>query len=302
MPLTILVPVYNESRNIPLLHSKLRSVLDENKFSYEIIFVDDGSTDNTQEVLKNIMRKDRNVRNIEFQKNFGKSAALNAGFDHAKNDIIITMDGDLQDDPIEIPRFVAKLGKGYDLVSGWKFRRKDPIGKTLPSKFFNNLTAMITGLNIHDFNCGYKAYRKKVVDNIEVYGELHRYIPALAAMKGFKVGEIKVRHHRRKFGQSKYGVSRLFKGLFDLITISFFMKFAKRPLHFFGVIGLLSFAAGIISGLYLVYLKLLGESISNRPLMVLVILLLIIGTQFISLGLLAELIIKGNTQNDYVIK
>jgi hypothetical protein len=212
------------------------------------------------------------------------------------------MDADLQDDPKEIPRFIKKLDEGYDMVSGWKFKRYDPISKTIPSKFFNWLTKVTTGVNIHDSNCGFKAYRKDVVKNVNVYGELHRYIPALAHWKGFSVGEIKVQHHARKFGKSKYGTKRLINGFFDLITVKFLSSFQSKPLHFFGIISLFCGLIGIISMVYLFYLKLLGSSIGDRPLFLLSILSIILSIQFISLGLIGEMITFNSKKENYIIK
>lgn len=297
MGISVIIPAKNEEASIRPLYSKITSVLRGSE--YEIIFIDDGSTDKTAKAVRDI--KDSHVRLIQFQGWFGKSAALSAGFNQAKHDIIITMDADLQDDPEEIPRLVKELGH-YDIVSGWKANRKDPISKTVPSLFFNSMARFLTGVRIHDFNCGFKAYKSRVAKDLELYGELHRYIPALAAMRGYKVGEVKVRHHERRFGKSKYGFSRLLKGSFDLLTITFFMKYAKKPLHFFGLLGLLSFIAGGIIGCYLVFQKILGYSISDRPLLILCALLIIIGAQFLSLGLMAELIIRNRQVKDYVIR
>ena len=245
--------------------------------------------------------KDINVRLIQFQRNFGKAAALSCGFKESKGDMIITMDGDLQDDPKEIPRFIEKL-KDYDVVSGWKFKRHDPITKTIPSKFFNWLTKQITGVNIHDSNCGFKAYRKCVVENLDIYGELHRYIPALAHRKGYSIGEIKVEHHARKHGKSKYGVGRLLKGFLDLITVEFLINYTKRPLHFFGSIGIISSGFGLLICIYLVNLWVQSVRIGDRPLLMLGILLIIMGVQFIAIGLMGELMVSLNKIDDYVIK
>lgn len=301
--LSIIVPSYNEEKNLPLLYNKITEVLVKNSIvNYEIIFVDDGSRDNTHRVMEKLRSVDNNVKVIKFQNNFGKSAAIDAGFKEASKDYIITMDADLQDDPREIPRFLKMHDKGYDMVSGWKYKRKDPLAKKAPSRVFNFLASRLTGVNIHDFNCGFKSYKRVVAKNLSIYGDLHRYIPALADMKGFRVGEIKVKHHKRRFGKSKYGFSRLFKGVFDLITITFFMKFAKSPLHFFGFFGIGSFFLGSLGWMYLLYVKLLGQAIGNRPIMILSTLLVIIGIQFFSFGLLGELLIKNNYQVDYVIE
>ena len=244
---------------------------------------------------------------IKFRKNFGKSIALNTAFKHAKGDVVITMDGDLQDDPDEIPRFIEKIEKGYDLVVGWKYPRIDPFTKTVPSKFFNWLTCMLTGVNLHDFNCGFKAYKKEVIDNISLYGEMHRYIPALAAWHGFKITEIKVKHHPRKYGKSKYGFSRLLKGFLDLITVKFLTSFATRPLHVFGIPGILSLLFGFFIGLHLVIQKYLRDiTISDRPLLLLSVLLILLGLQFISIGLLGEMMVfqwvKGENVERYIEK
>ncbi|HIE34442.1 MAG TPA: glycosyltransferase, partial [Candidatus Altiarchaeales archaeon] len=256
-------------------------------------FVDDGSTDESYQVMRDIQKRDNRVRIIKFRRNFGKSDALTAGFKKSCGDIIFTLDADLQDDPEEIPKFLDKISQGYDLVVGWRFKRNDPITKRLPSKMFNLITSLITGIHLHDFNCGYKAYRGEVVRNINLYGELHRYIPVLAVWKGYSVGEVKIRHRARRFGESKYGFNRLMKGFLDLITVKFLTTYAKRPLHFFGFFGMLSFLLGIISGIYILYLKfIINSSIGDRPILILTILLILVGIQFISLGLLGEMIVS----------
>lgn len=303
--LSIVIPVHNEEKNVEELHEKLIKVLSSLKKNYEIIFVDDGSMDNTFENLLRIHEKDKNVKVIQFRKNFGKATALSVGFKHANGDIVITMDGDLQDDPEEIPNFINKINEGYDVVVGWKFQRKDPITKTLPSKIFNTLTAHLTKVKIHDFNCGFKAYRKDVTANIEIYGELHRYIPALAYWKGYRIAEIKVKHHARKHGKSKYGGSRLVKGFLDLLTVEFLMHFTKKPLHLFGTIGLLFLSFGFMIELYLLILHILflfggpvEWEIRDRPLLLLGIVLIVSGIQFISFGLIGEMIASKNQKDD----
>ncbi len=297
--LSIIVPVHNEEENILELYEKLYNTLSIIEKTYELIFVDDGSTDNTFEKIKSI--KDSKVKVVRFQRNYGKAAALSCGFKKAKGDIVITLDGDLQDDPKEIPRFLEELKK-YDMVSGWKSKRHDPISKTVPSRFFNWLTRLITGVKINDFNCGYKAYNKYVVKNINLYGELHRYIPALAYWKGYTVGEIEVEHHPRIHGESKYGAERLLKGFLDLITVTFLMMYKKRPLHVFGGIGILLGLSGVIISIYLMTLWVTGIKIGDRPLLMLGILLIVIGAQFISLGLIGELITNSRNNDDYIIK
>jgi glycosyltransferase involved in cell wall biosynthesis len=296
--ISIVIPVMDEQDNVTELYNQLESVLSKTG-EYEILFIDDGSRDETAKRIKEI--KDKNVRVIQFQRNFGKAAALSCGFKESKGDMIITMDGDLQDDPKEIPRFIEKL-KDYDVVSGWKFKRYDPITKTIPSKFFNWLTKQITGVNIHDSNCGFKAYRRYVVENLDIYGELHRYIPALAHRKGYSIGEIKVEHHARKHGKSKYGVGRLLKGFLDLITVEFLINYTKRPLHFFGSIGIISGGFGFLICLYLVNLWIQSVRIGDRPLLMLGILLIIMGVQFIAIGLMGELMVSLNKTDNYVTK
>ncbi len=298
LDLSVIIPVCDEEKNIALLHKKIVETLKKEKLSYEILFIDDGSTDNTFAEIKKLRNKDDNVRVIEFMRNFGKAAALNHGFMHAQGDIVVTMDGDLQDDPKEIPRMIKKINEGYDLVSGWKQKRKDLPTKKITSFFYNRLTSFICGVHLHDFNCGFKAYRRIVVKNIKVYGELHRYIPVLATWKGFRVTEIPVEHHSRKFGHSKYGAGRIIRGFFDLLTVKFLTKFTKRPLHFFGSIGLFCIIPGIIIGGYLSYLRFgLNEKIGDRPLLLLTILLIILGVQFISLGLLGELFTSSKDEH-----
>jgi glycosyltransferase involved in cell wall biosynthesis len=289
--ISVLIPVYNEEDNVRPLCEKLQAQLDAIGRAYEIIFIDDGSTDATFQRLSELRSAVSPVRIIRFRKNFGKSTALNAAFRLAKGEIIITMDGDLQDDPEEIPKFIARIEEGFDLVSGWKYPRYDPVTKTLPSLFFNNLTCFITGVALHDFNCGFKAYRRIVVRNLRLYGEMHRYIPALAAWNGFKISEITIKHHPRHSGSSKFGFSRLGKGFLDLITVKFLTNYASRPLHIFGIPGILSFFIGVVIGVYLLLLKYLENAqLSERPLLMLSVLLILIGLQFISMGLLGEMI------------
>lgn len=297
--LSIIIPVHNEEENILELYKSLYNILSLVGKTYEIIYVDDGSTDDSFEKIKSI--EDARVKVVRFQRNYGKAAALSCGFKKSKGDIVITMDGDLQDDPKEIPRFIEELDK-YDMVSGWKSKRYDPISKTLPSRFFNWLTRFITGVKINDFNCGYKAYHNYVVKNINLYGEFHRYIPALAYWRGYSVGEIEVEHHPRIHGESKYGVERLLKGFLDLITVTFLMMYKKRPLHMFGGIGFLLGFSGVFISVYLMFLWIIGERIGERPLLMLGILLTVIGAQFVSLGLIGELITNSRNNDDYIIK
>jgi len=305
MLISVVIPVFDEEKNVEELHKVLSGVLKKNKLKYEILFIDDGSRDKTYSVLKKLRKKDKGVKLIKFRANFGKAYALQVGFKRVKGDYVFTMDGDLQDDPKEIPNFLKKIKEGYDLVSGWKFRRYDPMGKTLPSKLFNWLTSYMTGVNIHDSNCGFKCYRKEVVKNIEIYGELHRNIPALAKWKGYKIGEIKVKHHPRKHGVSKYGIERLLKGFLDLMTVKYLMTYNNRPLHFFGVIGLVAASIGAILGFYLYWLWSFGEPMSHHmPMMLLSVLLIVLGVQVTSIGLIGEMIVSGREKQnlDVLIK
>lgn len=289
--ISVLVPVLDEAGTVRALAERVAAVLDGLGRTFEIVFVDDGSRDGTSEEVKAARRRDPRVRLVRLRRNFGKAAALSAGFDHCHGRLLVTMDGDLQDDPEEIPRFLQELEeRDLDLVSGWKRRRLDPIGKRYPSLLFNWVTRHLAQVPIHDFNCGFKAYRREVLEEVAVYGELHRYIPVLASRRGFRVGEIEVRHHPRRHGVSKYGWDRFYKGLLDLITVLFITKYTRRPLHLFGLIGLVSFAGGFLINLYLALLWLRGESLSNRPLLLLGVLLMLVGMQVLTTGLLGEMV------------
>lgn len=288
--ISVVIPLYNEKESLEPLYRELTETLEGLGYGYEIIFVNDGSADGSAAVLSQICAQDSRVRTLHFRRNFGKAAALTEGFKEAKGDIIFTLDADLQDDPKEIPNFLAKLSEGYDLVSGWKFRRLDPVSKTLPSKLFNKVASMTTGVQLHDFNCGFKAYRREVLDNVRIYGELHRYIPALAYGSGFKVAEIKINHRARKFGKSKYGIARFSRGLLDLVTVLFITRYTKKPLHLFGSLGLMLLFIGMAINAYLTVIWLMGEGIGGRPLLMLGVLLMILGVQFVSHGLLAEMV------------
>jgi glycosyltransferase involved in cell wall biosynthesis len=293
--LSVVVPLYNETESLNELHSQICKACEVAGIKFETIYVDDGSTDNSFEVLEEIHRKDTRTKVLQLRKNFGKSEALSAGFSVAEGKLIVTMDADLQDDPSEISSLITKLNEGYDLVSGWKKHRKDPLSKKLPSKLFNRVTSFLTGLRIHDFNCGLKIYRKEVTESVKVYGELHRYIPALAKWEGFRVGEIPVNHRHRKYSKTKFGFSRFTYGFLDLITVMFLSRYTKRPLHLFGLIGLLSSLSGTAITLYLVILRITKTIyLSNRPLLFIGVLLLILGIQFVSIGLLGEMITRSN--------
>jgi len=290
MNLSFVIPVYNEEQSLQELHEKIVENIKD--YSYEIIFVNDGSTDNSKVILKQMAEVDKNVKVINFRTNFGKSAALQTGFNKAKGKIVFTMDADLQDDPKEIPRFIEKIEEGYDLVSGWKKNRKDPLTKTIPSKFFNLFTSLMFKLKLHDYNCGFKAYKNEVVKSVTIYGELHRYIPALANAQGFSVTEIPVTHHKRKFGKTKYGAKRFIKGFLDLLTVNLITKYEKSPLYLFGLTGIITTFLGFVISLYLAVSKIFfGVSLSNRPLLFLGILLILVGIQFISIGLIGEFIV-----------
>ena len=292
---SVVVPVYNEEGNLAELHRRLTAVLADLGLPYELILVDDGSTDGTWAAIRMIAAGDRRVAALRHRRNFGKARALANGFAVALGDAVVTMDGDLQDDPDELPRFLAELGDGYDLVSGWKQRRQDPLGKTLPSRLFNLAVRRVSGVPLHDFNCGYKAYRRDVVRSIRLYGELHRFTPVLAHAEGFRIGELPVRHHPRRWGRSKYGWSRLVKGLLDLLTVTFLTEYRQRPMHLLGLPGLLALAVGVALGLFLTIEKLAtGAAIGTRPLLLLAVLLVVIGTQFFGLGLLGELLAHGS--------
>ncbi|MBC8313492.1 MAG: glycosyltransferase family 2 protein, partial [Candidatus Cloacimonetes bacterium] len=276
MDLSFVIPVFNEEKSLKEIHQKILENIG-NK-SYEIIFIDDGSTDDSYRILQEIKISDDNVQIIKFRRNFGKSAALQTGFSKAKGDILFTLDADLQDEPSEIPKFIEKINEGFDLVTGWKKHRKDPITKTIPSKLFNLVTSIIFKLRLHDYNCGYKAYKNEVVKSISVYGELHRYIPALVKAKGYKICEIPVKHHKRKFGKSKYGAKRLLRGFLDLLTVMMITKYERSPLYLFGLGGTLISFLGLIVTLYLTIGKLFfGMALSNRPLLFLGVLLIVVG-------------------------
>lgn len=291
LDVTVLVPVLDEAPTVEELTRRVRAVLAEEGKSFEIVFVDDGSRDGTPERIRELHGEDPRIKLVRLRRNFGKAAALTAGFDHARGRVIVTMDGDLQDVPEEIPRFLGELDeKGLDLVSGWKHRRRDPVSKRLPSRLFNWVTRQLARVPLHDFNCGFKAYRREVLEEVAIYGELHRYIPVLASRKGFAVGEIEVEHQPRRHGVSKYGWDRFYKGLLDLITVLFITRYTRRPLHLFGAVGLLFSVVGFGICLYLAIEWMGGEYLSNRPLLLLGILLLLMGIQILTTGLIGEMI------------
>ncbi len=270
MNLSIVVPVYNEEESLPHLEEWIARVMVDHDFTYEVLMIDDGSSDDSWSVIKNLRRQNKNIRGIKFRRNYGKSAALNIAFEHAQGDVVITMDADLQDSPDEIPALYDMIvNEKYDIVSGWKKKRHDPLSKTIPSKFFNRVTRMISGIHLNDFNCGLKAYRKEVVKGIEVYGEMHRYIPVMAKWSGFtKIGEKVVQHQERKFGYSKFGAGRLITGFLDLLSITFVGKFGKRPMHFLGTLGTIAFIIGFVILTILSINKIFreGYGMTERPL------------------------------------
>ncbi len=287
--LSILIPVMNEEGNLGELYERLTRSLHRIGLPFEIVFVDDGSSDQTWNLICGLSAADRRIIGLRHRRNFGKAQALSDGFAVVRGDVVITMDGDLQDDPDEIPRFLDMLDQGYDVVSGWKQRRQDPLGKTAPSRVFNWTVRKTTGVQLHDFNCGFKAYRREVTSSIRLYGELHRFTPVLASAEGFRIGELPVKHHARKWGTSKYGWSRLTKGFLDLLTVIFLTQYRQRPMHLFGLPGLVSMALGVFLGLWLTFEKIvLDHSIGTRPALLLSVLLVVIGAQFFGLGLLGE--------------
>ncbi len=302
---SIVVPVYDEEQSLPLLYDQLTAQLRALGQPYEIIFVDDGSRDGSFKVIQELHRKDPAVKAIRFRRNFGKTPALMAGFQRSRGEIIFTLDADLQDDPVEIPAFLAKLDEGYDLVSGWKFPRLDPITKTLPSKVFNKMVAVTTGVTLHDMNCGFKAYRREVIEDLRLYGELHRFIPVIAHWRGFSVTEIKVHHHPRRYGVSKFGARRFARGFLDLLTVLFLTTYMRTPLRLFGSLGVILLLAGFLIDLYLVILKFaFNDQLSRHPLLWLGILLMLFGLSMVLTGFMSEMIRHYNyhPQQEYSIR
>ncbi|MEO1257265.1 MAG: glycosyltransferase family 2 protein [Bacteroidota bacterium] len=307
MQISVVIPLFNEEESLPHLEAWIRRVMEENNFTYEIIMVDDGSKDRSWEVVENLSKKNPFVKGVKFQRNYGKSAAMYLGFETAQGDVVITMDADLQDSPDEIPELYRMIKEdGFDLVSGWKKKRHDPLSKRLPSKLYNRVTRIISGIQLNDFNCGLKAYRLPVVKSIEVFGDMHRYTPLLAKWAGYrKIGEKVVEHRARKYGYSKFGMSRLITGFLDLLSVTFVGKFGKKPMHFMGTLGTLSFMAGFIIIAYLSYEKLAHNvyKMTERPLFFFAVLMLIIGSQLFLTGFLAELLVRNSsTRNRYVVE
>ena len=302
MKISIVIPVFNEKDSINQLYNEIINSL--NIRDYEIIFIDDGSTDGSSEIVQEFIQNNEKVNLIQFYRNYGKSAALSEGFKHSEGDYVVTMDADLQDDPTEIENLINKLEEGFDVVSGWKKNRKDPLSKRLPSKLFNFITRIFTSVKIHDFNCGLKIYKKSVIKTLDIYGGRHRYIPALAGQKKFKVSEIIVNHRSRKHGVTKYGGRRFFHGFFDLISVLFLSRYIQSPLYFFGQLGLFAFLFGFGIEGYVLYLKyMLGEPFAKHfALLMLGVLLIVIGIQFFSIGLIGEMIANSNQDKESRIK
>jgi len=288
--ISVVVPVHDEERTVALLYDELQSALEPVGQPWEAVFVDDGSTDGSFAALTRLHSAHGNVRVVRLRRNFGKAAALAAGFASAEGDVVVTIDADLQDDPAEIPRLLAKLDEGFDLVSGWKTHRRDPLSRRIPSKIFNWVTGRVSGLRLHDLNCGLKAYRAEVVKGLRLYGELHRFIPVLAHYRGHRIAELPVNHRPREHGRSRYGVERYLRGFLDLLTVSFIGRYRYRPLHLFGGLGMALGFAGFVVLSYLTFLKIEGHAIGQRPLLILGVLLVVVGLQFFSLGLISELI------------
>lgn len=309
MDISIVVPLYNEEESLPELHEWITRVMEANGFSYEIIFINDGSTDGSWTVIENLQANDSHVRGIKFQRNYGKSAALHIGFQATKGNVVITMDADLQDSPDEIPELYKMITEDkFDLVSGWKKKRYDPLSKTIPTKLYNGVNRMMSGIKLHDMNCGLKAYRKEVVKSVEIFGEMHRYIPVIAKASGFgKIGEKVVQHQERKYGVTKFGLNRFVNGFLDLFTITFITRFGKKPMHFFGVFGILFFLLGAAITLWLIIYKLIiapdSRLIADRPEFYIALTAIIIGTQLFLAGFIAELIGRNSaTRNTYLIE
>ncbi|MBL6956760.1 MAG: glycosyltransferase family 2 protein [Chlorobium phaeobacteroides] len=310
--LSLIVPFYNEEESLPMLLDQICQAMEEQElhalfelpFTFELLMIDDGSTDGSSGFIRKQIDRRPEVKLVSLQKNFGKTAALAAGFRYASGEVVVTLDADLQDDPFTVKELVAKLQEGYDLVSGWKRQRNDPLSKTIPSRIFNTTTRLLTGIELHDFNCGLKAYRKKVVASLDLHGEMHRYIPVLAEWNGFRVTEIPVKHNARRFGRTKFGASRVFPGLFDFFTVLFITRYLRQPMHFFGMLSLISFLAGFGISLYVTIGKIFfNQAVVNRPILFLGILLIIVAVQFFSIGLLGEMLTRDTSSTpDYTVR
>ncbi len=311
--ISVVIPLLNEEESLQELVNWISRVNESHGFSYEVLLIDDGSTDASWEIIKSLAKENAHIKGARFNRNYGKSAALDTGFKMANGEVVITMDADLQDSPDEIPDLYNKIKvEGYDLVSGWKKERHDPISKTIPSRFFNYVTRLMSGIKLHDFNCGLKAYRRDVIKNIKLYGEMHRYIPLIAKWNGFgKIGEQVVSHQKRKYGKTKFGLERFIYGFLDLVTITFVSRFRKRPMHFFGTFGVLSFLFGIISAAWIIWVKLeaiyitklpVQREVVDQPLFYLALVAIIVGVQLFLAGFIAELLARqSDSKNEYLI-
>jgi len=291
--ISVVVPGLNEAESLPELERRIREVLD-GKESYELIFVDDGSTDDSWSVIKRLSTDNPSVRGVRLRKNFGKATALSAGFRKARGTIYVTMDADLQDDPSDLPNFIAKLEEGQDVVVGWKVNRLDPTNRLVLSRIFNGTVGLLTGVKLHDMNCGFKAYRSEVIRAIPIYGDLFRFIPALAAAEGFSVAEVPIKHHARKYGRSRYGLERILRGFFDLLSVLFLTRYQKKPMHLFGLAGLMLAGLGTLIEVYLTLLWFLGHKIGDRPLLILGVLMIVTGIQLFSMGFIGEFLTYQN--------
>jgi glycosyltransferase involved in cell wall biosynthesis len=291
--ISVIVPGLNEADSLAELAERIHAALD-GKHRYEIIFVDDGSTDDSWQVIGDLSRLDARVKGIQLRRNFGKAMALSAGFQRARGAILVTMDADLQDDPADLPAFIAKIESGLDVVVGWKVARLDPANRLVLSRIFNGTVRRATGVQLHDMNCGFKAYRREVIRTIPVYGDLFRFIPAFAAWEGFRVDEVEVKHHARKYGQSRYGLERILRGFFDLISVMFLTRYQRKPMHLFGLVGLLLGSIGVLTELYLTFLWFRGQKIGDRPLLLLGALEIMAGIQFFSMGFIGEFLTYQN--------
>jgi len=291
--ISIIIPVFNESESIAYLLEEVKSVMEVNELNYELIVVNDGSEDNTHAVLVELTKNIKELLVISLRKNYGQTAAMAAGFDISRGDIVITLDGDLQNDPNDIPKLISEINTGYDLICGWRFDRKDKlINRRIPSKIANKLIAKVTGLKLHDYGCSLKAFTKEIIDDVKLYGELHRFLPILASIEGARIKEVKVNHRSRKYGSSKYGIDRTFRVLMDLLTVWFMTRFLTRPMYGFGFVGIISILISLLMSSYLLIEKILGQDIGNRPMLMFALILGVAGVQLFSFGLLSELLIR----------
>ena len=291
--ISIIIPVFNESESIAYLLEEVKSVMEVNELNYELIVVNDGSQDNTDAVLVELTKNIKELLVISLRKNYGQTAAMAAGFDISRGDIVITLDGDLQNDPNDIPKLISEINTGYDLICGWRFDRKDKlINRRIPSKIANKLIAKVTGLKLHDYGCSLKAFTKEIIDDVKLYGELHRFLPILASIEGARIKEVKVNHRSRKYGSSKYGIDRTFRVLMDLLTVWFMTRFLTRPMYGFGFVGIISILISLLMSSYLLIEKILGQDIGNRPMLMFALILGVAGVQLFSFGLLSELLMR----------